>query len=144
MWQNIITAGKLQTGDIIQTSSGHEPLFRHYAIIYHKNGEAYVTHCVPIKGILSEPLKEFEKKRTIYKVFRNEITKKLNNEYIERKYNELKPYGYNFMEMNCEDYVKRVAGCYMGVDDRVTLIIIVSLVVITVLSVTIAIIKSNR
>lgn len=144
MWQSVITVGKLQTGDVLETSSKQQPLFRHYAVVLYKNGEAYVTHCVPIKGVLLETLKEFEEKRTIYNVFRNEITKKVTNEEIEKKYLELKPYGYNFMEMNCEDYVKRIVGCYIGIDDRVTLIIIVSLVIIAILGVTIAIIKSRR
>lgn len=137
MWENALKIEKLQTGDVLE-AKGKVPFFPHYAVVYKKNNELYVTHCVD-NGVTDEPLKDFEKKRTIYNVFRNEVTKKLTDEFIQEKAKELKAYGYNFMEMNCEDYAKRIVGTYIGVDDRTTAIIVISLIIITSLIVTITI-----
>lgn len=136
MWQNILKVDKLQTGDVLRVSS-NTPFFSltcdHYAVVFFKNDIPYVTHCVS-NGPITETLQEFEKKRTIYSHFRNEITKKLTDEFIQQKAAELQAYGYNFMEMNCEDYVKRIVGTYIGLDDRVTLLIIISITIIIALT----------
>lgn len=142
MWENILKAERLQTGDVIETSS-RTLMFKHYGVIFYKNGIAYVTHCVR-EGVKIEPLSEFEKQRTIYNFFRNEVTKKLTDEFIEKKANELSAYGYNFIESNCEDYAKRIVGTYIGMDDRVTFIIIISIVIITALTATIFFILKRR
>lgn len=142
MWQNIIKVEKLQTGDVLETSSKGYP-FKHYAVVFYKDGVPYVTHNTPKTGPIIEALEEFETKRTIYNHFRNEITKKLTDKEIEDKAKELKAYGYHFMEMNCEDYVKRIVGTYIGMDDRVTAIIIISTVIIIALITTIIIIKKR-
>lgn len=138
MWENAIKIGQLQTGDVLEVS-GRVPFFPHYAVVYNKNNELYVTHCID-EGVTDEPLRDFERKRTIYNVFRNEVTKKLTDKFIQEKAKELQAYGYNFMEMNCEDYAKRIVGTYIGMDDRVTAIIVISLVIITALTITITIV----
>lgn len=139
MWQSIIKINKkdLQTGDVLDVNS-KTPFFKHYAVVFYKNGIAYVTHN-PKTGPVIETLEEFDKKRTIYNHFRNEVTKKLTDKFIEDKANELKAYGYNFMEMNCEDYVKRIVGTYIGLDDRFIFTVVVSLVIIISLSIIIGI-----
>lgn len=142
MWQNITAISKLQTGDVLQMS-GKIPFFPHYAVVYYKNGQIWVTHCIDA-GINNEPLSQLEKRRTIHSVFRNEVTKKLTDTFIEQKANELSAYGYNFMESNCEDYVKRIVGTYIGMDDRVTAIITISSIIIVALTITIIVILRRR
>lgn len=143
MWQSIISCQKLQTGDVIEMS-GKTLFFKHYGVIFYKNGITYVAHN-PKEGPKIDTLEDLEKERTIYNCFRNEITKKLTDKYIEEKTIELQPYGYSFMEMNCEDFVKRVVGTYIGLDDRYAFTIVISLVVITILTVTIAFLaKRNK
>lgn len=135
MWSNVTAIEQLQTGDVLRTS-GRVPFFPHYAVVFRKQNQLWVTHCVDA-GINTEPLVDFEKRRTIHEVFRNEVTKKLTDEYIEAKSIELSAYGYNFMESNCEDYVKRIVGTYIGMDDRVTAIVVISLTIITALTIVI-------
>lgn len=122
MWKNVIEVSKFETGDVLEVK-GKIPFFPHYAVVYYKNGVAWVTHLVD-EGVTNEPLTDLEKRRPIYNVFRNEITKNLTDEFIQAKAKELQAYGYNFMEMNCEDYVKRIVGTYIGLDDRVTAVIV--------------------
>lgn len=141
MWQNIIKVDKLQTGDVLE-AKGKVPFFPHYAVVYYKNGIPWVTHCVD-NGVTDETLESFENKRTVFNVFRNEVTKKLTDKYIEDKGKELQAYGYNFMEMNCEDYAKRIVGTYIGFDDRTTAIITISVIIIVALITTIIIIKKK-
>lgn len=135
MWSNVTAIEQLQTGDVLR-ASGKVPFFPHYAVVFKRGNQLWVTHCVDA-GINTEPLVDFEKRRTIHEVFRNEVTKKLSDTYIESKANELSAYGYNFMESNCEDYAKRIVGTYMGMDDRVTAIVVVSLTIITALTIVI-------
>lgn len=142
MWSNITKIEKLQTGDILEVQ-GKVPFFPHYAVVFYKNDIAWVTHCVD-DGISTETLSDLESKRNIYSVFRNEVTKKLTDEFIENKAKELTAYGYNFMESNCEDYVKRIVGTYIGLDDRVSAIIVISTIIIVALIVTITIIYKRK
>lgn len=142
MWANITAIQELQTGDVLR-ASGKIPFFPHYAVVFRKNGELYVTHCIDA-GVNIETLAEFEKRRTIHEVFRNEVTKKLTDKYIEEKSLELSAYGYNFMESNCEDYVKRIVGTYIGMDDRVTAIVVIALTIITALTIVIFVLIKKR
>lgn len=142
MWESALKISKLQTGDVLQVN-GKVPFFPHYAVVFYKGNVPWVTHCVD-EGINTETLENFEKKRTIHNVFRNEVTKKLTDKYIEEKANELSAYGYNFMESNCEDYVKRIVGTYIGMDDRVTAIITISTIIIVGLIITIVIISKRK
>lgn len=142
MWKNVLQIDQLQTGDVLQVS-GKIPFFPHYAVVFKKNNSLYVTHCVDA-GVNTESLIEFEKRRTIHNVFRNEVTKKLTDDYIEKKSIELSSYGYNFMESNCEDYAKRIVGTYIGMDDRTTAIITISIIIITSLAIIIGILLKRR
>lgn len=142
MWQNILKCEKLQTGDVLECN-GKILCFNHYAVVFYKGGIPYVTHNTD-PGPQIETLESFEKKRTIYNVFRNEVTKKLSDKFIESKAKELEPYGYSFMESNCEDYVKRIVGCYIGLDDRYTFTVVVSLIIITALITTLVLIAKRK
>lgn len=139
MWKNILEVDKLRTGDVIQVK-GKVPFFPHYAVVFHKEGIPYVAHCVD-EGAVIETLEELEKRRTIFNYFRNEVTKKLTDKFIEDKANELSAYGFNFMEMNCEDFAKRIVGTYIGFDDRVTAIITISVIIIVGLIITVVLIR---
>lgn len=142
MWKNILQCDKLQTGDVLEVK-GKVPFFNHYAVVFYKNNIIYVAHCVD-EGVTIETLEQFEKKRTLFSCFRNEVTKKLTNEYIESKAKELSAYGYNFIEMNCEDFVKRIVGTYIGLDDRVGFGLVVSIIIIVSLITVIVVLIRRR
>lgn len=110
----------LQTGDILITSS-FVPLIKHYAVYYHDAaGQPTVADNVFWSQKLEvSPLDDYKKVRNIIGIIRNDNTTGLTDAYIQKKVEEAKQMNYQFFGFNCEDFVRSVCGCYIGVDQRI-------------------------
>lgn len=116
----------LQTGDILITTS-FVPLIRHYAIYYHDtSGKPLVADNVFWSHKLEvSPIDEYKKARNIIGIIRNENTTSLTDEYIQSKVEQAKQMNYQFFGFNCEDFVRSVCGCYIGIDQRIKYMVLI-------------------
>jgi len=114
---------QLQTGDVLVVD-GIIPFINHYAIVYKKNGVQYVSEidlervflALNLWKVITEPLADYEKRRTITGFVRDENTQALTDDYIQKKIIDCAPVGYQFLSYNCEDFIHNVCGCKLGYD----------------------------
>ena len=97
----------LENGDLIKTKAEKYPLIFHYGIVEKNLEDIFIIHNHPSKinskggSIIREPLKEWAKGREIVSVEKTDLTP---ND-IEKIYQTLKKYKYDFINFNCEHFV---------------------------------------
>lgn len=111
---------KLQTGDILVTTSV-VPLIQHFAVYYRdQNNQPTVADNVFWSQKLEvSGIDEYKAKRNIIGIIRNNNTTGLTDRFIQEKVEEAKKMNYQFFAFNCEDFVRSVCGCYIGIDQRI-------------------------
>lgn len=98
---------KLQTGDLIKTKAEIYPLIFHYGIVEKNLEGIFIIHNHPDKinsnggNTVKEPLEKWIKGREIVSVEKTD----LKTDDIEKLYQELKKYKYDFINFNCEHFV---------------------------------------
>lgn len=98
---------KLKTGDLIKTKAESYPLIFHYGIVEKNLEGLFIIHNHPDKfnskggNTVREPLEKWIKKRDIVSIEKTD----LKPDDIEKLYEELKKYKYDFLNFNCEHFV---------------------------------------
>jgi hypothetical protein len=98
---------KLETGDLIKTKAESYPLIYHYGIVENNLQGLFIIHNHPDKinskggNTVREPLEKWIKGREIISVEKTN----LKPDDIEKLYQELKKYKYDFINFNCEHFV---------------------------------------
>jgi hypothetical protein len=98
---------KLETGDLIKTKAESYPLIYHYGIVENNLEGLFIIHNHPDKinskggNTVREPLEKWIKGREVVSVEKTNL--KPND--IEKLYQELKKYKYDFINFNCEHFV---------------------------------------
>lgn len=104
--RNVIIS-KFETGDLIKTKGQVFPLIYHYGIVEKNLDSIFVIHNHPDKlnskggNTVREPLDKWIKNRHIVSVEQTD----LKLEDIEKIYQTLKKYKYDFINFNCEHFV---------------------------------------
>ena len=107
--RNVIIS-KFETGDLIKTKGQVFPLIYHYGIVEKNLDGIFVIHNHPDKlnskggNTVREPLDKWIKNRHIVSVEQTD----LKLEDIEKIYQTLKKYKYDFINFNCEHFVNYV------------------------------------
>jgi hypothetical protein len=103
---------KLETGDLIKVKSEILPIIYHYGIIEKNGSDILIIHNHPqsinSKGgnVCKEHLSKFIKNRDIISVEKTNL--KINE--INKIYEHLKEYKYDFINFNCEHFVNFING----------------------------------
>ena len=98
---------KLETGDLIKTKAETYPLIFHYGIVEKNLDGLFIIHNHPDKinskggNTVRESLEKWIKGRDIVSVEKTD----LKTDDIEKLYQELKKYKYDFINFNCEHFV---------------------------------------
>ena len=98
---------KLETGDLIKTKADILPIIYHYGIIERNDDDIYIIHNHPDKinskggNTIKEPLSKWIKGKDIVSVEKTN----LDVDQIDKLYEQLKPYKYDFINFNCEHLV---------------------------------------
>ena len=98
---------KLETGDLVKTKAETYPLIFHYGIVEKNLDGLFIIHNHPDKinskggNTVREPLEKWIKGRDIVSVEKTD----LKTDDIEKLYQELKKYKYDFINFNCEHFV---------------------------------------
>ena len=98
---------KLQTGDLLRTKTENYALISHYGIVEKNLEGLFIIHNHPDKinskggNTVREPLEKWVKGRYIVSVEKTD----LKTDDIEKLYQELKKYKYDFLNFNCEHFV---------------------------------------
>ena len=98
---------KLETGDLIKTKAESYPLIYHYGIVENNLEGLFIIHNHPDKinskggNTVREPLEKWIKGREIVSIEKTN----LKPDDIEKLYQELKKYKYDFINFNCEHFV---------------------------------------
>ena len=98
---------KLETGDLIKSKSHKYALIYHYGIVEKNLDGLFIIHNHPDKinskggNTVKEPLEKWIKGRYIVSVEKTN----LKPDDIEKVYQELKKYKYDFINFNCEHFV---------------------------------------
>lgn len=132
-YQAVRTDQTYNTGDILVVLTQPIPIFNHFAIVFYREGKAYVAHNSFLSGeVIITPLDEFLK-RKVLKVY---PVPGLTDEHIYNKAIECNAHRktYDFFGFNCEEFVREVCGCNFGTDQRKSFII-VSLAVIAIVAI---------
>jgi hypothetical protein len=101
------TISKLETGDLIKTKAESYPLIFHYGIVEKNLEGLFIIHNSPNKinskggNTVREPLEKWIKGRDIVSIEKTN----LKPDDIEKLYQELKKYKYDFINFNCEHFV---------------------------------------
>jgi hypothetical protein len=101
------TISKLETGDLIKTKAESYPLIFHYGIVEKNLEGLFIIHNHPDKinskggNTVREPFKKWIKGRDIVSIEKTN----LKTDDIEKLYQELKKYKYDFINFNCEHFV---------------------------------------
>jgi hypothetical protein len=98
---------KLETGDLLKTKAETYALIFHYGIVEKNLDGLFIIHNHPDKinskggNTVREPLEKWIKDRHIISVEKTS----LKTDDIEKLYQELKKYKYDFINFNCEHFV---------------------------------------
>lgn len=98
---------KLETGDLIKLKSEILPIIYHYGIIEKNGNDILIIHNHPDRinskggNVCKEPLSKFIKNRDIVSVEKTNL--KISE--INKIYEHLKAYKYDFINFNCEHFV---------------------------------------
>ena len=98
---------KLETGDLIKTKGQVYPLIYHYGIVEKNLEGIFIIHNHPDKinskggNIVREPLDKWIKGRDIVSIEKTDLMP----DDIEKLYQTLKKYKYDFINFNCEHFV---------------------------------------
>jgi hypothetical protein len=98
---------KLETGDLLKTKAESYALIHHYGIVEKNLDGLFIIHNHPDKinstggNTVREPLEKWIKGRHIVSVEKTN----LKPDDIEKVYQELKKYKYDFINFNCEHFV---------------------------------------
>jgi hypothetical protein len=98
---------KLETGDLLKTKAETYALIFHYGIVEKNLDGLFIIHNHPDKinskggNTVREPLEKWIKDRYIISVEKTN----LKTDDIEKLYQELKKYKYDFINFNCEHFV---------------------------------------
>lgn len=98
---------KLETGDLIKSKSHKYALIYHYGIVDKNLDGLFIIHNHPDKvnsnggNTVKEPLEKWIKGRDIVSVEKTD----LKTDDIDKLYQELKKYKYDFINFNCEHFV---------------------------------------
>jgi hypothetical protein len=101
------TISKLKTGDLVKTKAETYPLIFHYGIVEKDLEGLFIIHNHPDKinskggNVVKEPLEKWIKGRDIVSIEKTN----LKPDDIEKLYQELKKYKYDFINFNCEHFV---------------------------------------
>lgn len=104
--KNTIISG-LKTGDMIKVKAEFLPIIYHYGIIQEKGDGLYICHLQPDKkniyggNLIFEPLQKYMIGRDVVSVIKTDVT---SND-IEKMFDALKNYKYDFIGFNCEHFV---------------------------------------
>lgn len=98
---------QLETGDLLRTKTENYALISHYGIVEKNLDGLFIIHNHPDKinskggNTVREPLEKWIKGRYIVSVEKTD----LKTDDIEKLYQELKKYKYDFLNFNCEHFV---------------------------------------
>jgi hypothetical protein len=98
---------QLETGDLLRTKTENYALISHYGIVEKNLDGLFIIHNHPDKinskggNTVREPLEKWVKGRYIVSVEKTD----LKTDDIEKLYQELKKYKYDFLNFNCEHFV---------------------------------------
>jgi hypothetical protein len=98
---------KLETGDLIKSKSNKYTLIYHYGIVEKNLDGLFIIHNHPDKvnsnggNTVKEPLEKWIKGREVISVEKTD----LKTDDIDKLYQELKKYKYDFLNFNCEHFV---------------------------------------
>jgi hypothetical protein len=98
---------KFETGDLIKTKGQVYPLIYHYGIVEKNLEGIFIIHNHPDKinskggNIVREPLDKWIKGRDIVSIEKTDLMP----DDIEKLYQTLKKYKYDFINFNCEHFV---------------------------------------
>jgi hypothetical protein len=97
----------LKTGDMIKVKAEFLPIIHHYGIIQEKGDGLYIYHLQPDKknsdggNLVCEPLQNYMIGRDVVSVIKTDVT----SYDIEKMFEALKKYKYDFIGFNCEHFV---------------------------------------
>jgi hypothetical protein len=103
----VFLVSKLETGDLIKTKAETYPLIFHYGIVEKNLEGLFIIHNHPDKinskggNTVRETLEKWIKGRDIVSIEKTD----LKTDDIEKLYQELKKYKYDFLNFNCEHFV---------------------------------------
>ncbi len=98
---------KLETGDLVKTKAESYPLIFHYGIVEKNLEGLFIIHNHPDKinskggNTVREPLEKWIKGREVVSIEKTD----LKTDDINKLYEELKKYKYDFINFNCEHFV---------------------------------------
>jgi len=98
---------KLETGDLNKITAKSNPFIFHYGIVEKNSEGIFIIHNHPDRinskggNVVKEPLEEWIKGRDIISVEKTD----LKTDDIEKLYQTLKKYKYDFINFNCEHFV---------------------------------------
>lgn len=101
------TISKLETGDLIKTKGETYSMIYHYGIVEKNLQGIFIVHNHPNKinskggNTVREPFEKWIKGRDIVSVEKTDLMP----DDIEKLYQELKKYKYDFINFNCEHFV---------------------------------------
>jgi hypothetical protein len=101
------TISKLQTGDLIKSKVEVLPILYHYGIIERQGDKLFIYHNQTDKinsnggNLICEPLENHIKGKDIISVTKTN----LSSADLNKMYEALKGYKYDFINFNCEHYV---------------------------------------
>lgn len=121
---------ELKTGDILKTTT-ETPTVRHFAVVFHRNGVAMVAdNSFLTKRIDIFNVEDYLKQRNVIGVIRNEKTLAVTDQRVEDKIKEHRARGYRFFSFNCEDFVRDICDCDLGVDQRIIYLLVIPIIIV--------------
>lgn len=129
----IYDGGELHEGDIIETTTIY-PLVRHYGVVVIQDEEKKIAHYpFPAKPKIEDIHTACENKK-ITRLIKSSLK---SNEVIER-HNEIAHRTINdytnwFLKFNCEDYIRKITGKCIGMDQRATFLGIIIVILLLIL-----------
>jgi hypothetical protein len=98
---------KLETGDLIKITAKSSPFIFHYGIVEKNSEGIFIIHNHPDRinskggNVVKEPLEKWIKGKDIISVEKTDLI----TDDIEKLYQTLKKYKYDFINFNCEHFV---------------------------------------
>lgn len=133
---------ELQEGDVVEFFSkvpdsrwilpGTEvPLVKHYGIIVVENGQKKMAHNTFQQYPRIDDIEKTLNGRSINRVIRTG----LKSDEIIARHREVENIKYDWLKFNCEDYVFKLTGVRVGLDQRIQLVIAIALIIVAIIAI---------
>ena len=105
------------TGDVLRVHSDYH-IIDHYAVVFSENGQQYIAEKLPSEEIKKELLIDYRKRRKLTGYLRNANTMAVTDEMVLEMISKCNEKKYNMLRFNCEDFVRQVCKCDVGISQR--------------------------